>query len=233
MPETESGGGEHGSIEDTLEPGEAASTPVVGVGASAGGLEAFKLLLSHLPPDTGFAVVLIQHLDPTHHSMLSELLGRSSQVPVSEATDGMEVEPNRAYVIPPNSELTIANRVLRLTPRAQTPGPHMPIDRFLRSLAEECGSKAVGVILSGSGTDGTAGLQAIKEAGGLTFAQDPTTAEFPSMPRAAEASTCVDFILSPERIAAELVRIALHPYLAHSELPEDDLPAPQREDRFR
>jgi two-component system, chemotaxis family, CheB/CheR fusion protein len=207
--------GTRNSIEGGSEQGQTAATgtSVVGIGASAGGLEAFKTLLAHLPPDAGFAVVLIQHLDPAHHSMLSEILGRTTRVPVKEAADGMAVEPNHVYVIPPNAELTITNRVLKLTPRGQTPGPHMPIDRFLRSLAEECGSKAVGVILSGAGTDGAAGLQAIKEMGGVTFAQDPETAEFPSMPRAAEASTCVDFILSPERIAAELVRIARHPYL--------------------
>ncbi len=226
--------GKRGSTEDAPERAQiaVAGTPVVGIGASAGGLEAFKLLLAHLTPDTGFAVVLIQHLDPTHRSSLSEILGRTTHVPVSEAADGMAVEPNHVYVIPPNAELTIANRVLRLTPRGQTPGPHMPIDRFLRSLAEECGSRAVGVILSGSGTDGAAGLQALKEAGGVTFAQDPATAEFPSMPRAAEGSTCVDFILSPERIAAELVRIARHPYLADIGRGEEDLPTPQAEDEF-
>ncbi len=209
-----------------------AGTAVVGIGASAGGLEAFKLLLAHLPADTGFAVVLIQHLEPTHHSILSEILGRATRLPVNEAADGMAVEPNHAYVIPPNNDLTIANRLLKLTPRGLTPGPHMPIDRFLRSLAKECGSRAVGVILSGAGTDGAAGLQAIKEAGGVTFAQDPETAEFPSMPRAAEGSTCVDFILSPERIAEELVRIARHPYMADAGLREEERRPAEAEDPF-
>ena len=126
----------------------------------------------------------------------------------------MPVEPNHVYVIPPASDLTIAQGVLRLTPRTQEPGPHMPIDRFLRSLADECGSRAIGVILSGAGTDGATGIQAIKAAGGVTFAQDQYTAKFASMPQAAVATNCVDFVLPPERIAAELVRVSRHPYLA-------------------
>jgi two-component system CheB/CheR fusion protein len=119
----------------------AAGISVVGIGASAGGLEAFRLLLRDLPADTGFAIVLIQHLDPTHESSLSEILGRATKMPVTEATDGVPVEPDHVYVIPPNTELTIANRVLKLSPRGQTAGPHMPIDHFLRSLAQDCRSR--------------------------------------------------------------------------------------------
>ncbi|HYW46449.1 MAG TPA: chemotaxis protein CheB [Bryobacteraceae bacterium] len=210
-----------------------AGIPVVGIGASAGGLEAFKLLLSHLPPDTGFAVVLIQHLDPTHHSSLSDILGRATEMPVREAADGTPAEPNHVYVIPPNAELAIANRVLRLTPRGQVPGPHMPIDHFLRSLARDCGSGAIGVILSGTGTDGSGGLQAVKEAGGVTFVQEPATAEFPTMPQMAKAATRVDFVLSPERIATELVRIARSPYFAAPERAEQETPPREAEDQFR
>ncbi len=201
--------------EEAAEHGQLAAegTPVVGIGASAGGLDAFKLLLAHLPADTGFAVVLVQHLDPKHHSMLSEILGRATQMPVTEAADGRAVEANHVYVIPPNTGLTIVNRELKLTPRA-TAGPHLPINQFLKSLARDYGSNAIGVILSGAGMDGSAGLQAVKEAGGITFAQDPDTAEFSSMPKFAAAATCVDFVLSPQRIAAELVRIARHPFFA-------------------
>ena len=148
----------------------AADVPVVGIGASAGGLEAFRLLLGGVPADTGFAIVLIQHLDPTHESSLSEILGRATSMPVAEAADGVPVEPNHVYVIPPNTALTIVNRVLRLSPRDQTPGLHLPIDHFLRSLAQDCRSNAIGVILSGAGSDGALGLQAVKEAGGVTFA---------------------------------------------------------------
>jgi two-component system CheB/CheR fusion protein len=190
--------------------------PVAGIGGSAGGLEVFKHLLADLPGDTGLAIVFVQHLDPKHHSLLTEILSRSTGMPVSEAADGMPVEANHVYVIPANGDLTIAQGVLRLAPRAQTGGVHMPIDRFLRSLAEECGSRAIGVILSGAGTDGSAGVQAIKAAGGVTFAQDQYTAKFASMPQAAVATNCVDFVLPSDRIAAELLRIGRHPYLAEA-----------------
>src|ERR1017187_2255377 len=194
--------------------------PVAGIGGSAGGLEVFKHLLADLPADTGLAIVFVQHLDPKHHSLLTEILSRSTSMPVSEAADGMPVEANHVYVIPANGDLTIAQGMLRLTTRTQGPGAHMPIDRFLRSLAEECGSRAIGVILSGAGTDGSAGIQAIKAAGGVTFAQDQYTAKFASMPQAAVATNCVDFVLPPERIAAELVRIGHHPYVADSSVEE-------------
>jgi two-component system CheB/CheR fusion protein len=196
------------------------SIPVAGIGGSAGGLEVFKHLLADLPADTGLAIVFVQHLDPKHHSLLREILSRSTTMVVSEAADLMPVEANHVYVIPANSDLTIAKGMLRLAPRAQEQGPHMPIDRFLRSLAEECGSRAIGVILSGAGTDGAAGIQAIKAAGGVTFAQDQYTAKFASMPQAAVATNCVDFVLPPERIAVELVRIGHHPYVADSSVEE-------------
>ena len=195
---------------------------VVGIGASAGGLEAFRLLLGELPADTGFAIVLVQHLDPTHESSLSEILGRTTRMPVKEASDGLPVERNHVYVIPPNAELTIANRVLKLSPRDQTRGPHMPIDHFLRSLAQDCGSSAIGVILSGAGSDGSLGLQAVKEAGGVTFAQEPASAEFASMPTMAEEATGVDFVLPPVQIAAELARIADNPHFAAAQPAEPE-----------
>jgi two-component system CheB/CheR fusion protein len=191
--------------------------PVVGIGASAGGLEAFRLLLANLPADTGVAVVLIQHLDPTHGSGLKEILGRSTKIPISEASDGVTVKPNHIYVIPPNTELTIVDRVLKLSPRSNPPGPHMLIDYFLRSLAQDCRSRAIGVILSGSGSDGSLGLQAVKEAGGITFAQEEATAGFPSMPRMAQEAGCVDFVLPPAEIATELARIAKHPHFEVSQ----------------
>ena len=146
--------------------------------------------------------------------MLAEILARATTMPVSEAADSMPVEANHVYVIPANVDLTIAHGTLTLAPRTQTPGSHMPIDRFLRSLADDCGSRAIGVILSGTGSDGSAGVEAIKAAGGVTFAQDEATARFAIMPQAAVATGCVDFVLPPERIAAELVRIGRHPYIA-------------------
>jgi two-component system CheB/CheR fusion protein len=192
--------------------------PVVGVGASAGGLESFTSLLAHLPANTGLAFVFVQHLDRRHHSNLTDILARVSAIPVQQATDGMEVEPNHLYVIPPDAGLEIANCVLRITPRPLVfSGPHLPIDQFFRSLARECGSLAIGVILSGAGSDGADGIEAVKAAGGLTFAQDPSTARFDSMPEAAIASGCVDFKLSPEAIAGELTRLGGHPGIAEDE----------------
>jgi two-component system, chemotaxis family, CheB/CheR fusion protein len=138
---------------------------------------------------------------------LAKILARATILPVKEAADGMPVEPNHVYVIPANVDLTIADGALKLAPRTQTPGSHMPIDRFLRSVADQCGSRAIGVILSGTGADGSAGVEAIKAAGGVTFAQDAATAKFATMPQAAVATGCVDFILPPESIASELVRL--------------------------
>ncbi|HWO13939.1 MAG TPA: chemotaxis protein CheB, partial [Polyangiaceae bacterium] len=191
------------------------SVPMVGIGASAGGLEAFTRLLEHLPPDTGFAFVLVQHLDASHPSSLSTILGRATAMPVAEARDGTPVAANRVYVIPPNTQLTVRERVLRLEARAPAV-VHMPIDHLLQSLAEDCGNGAVGVVLSGSGSDGSAGLLAIKEANGITFAQEPTSAEFPSMPSMAIAAGAADVVLPPEAIATELARIAHHPHLVIS-----------------
>lgn len=203
-------------------PVAASDISVVGIGASAGGLEAFRLLLAELPVDTGFAFVLIQHLDPMHHSSLSEILGRVTTMPVMEASDGLAVEGNHVYVIPPNAELTIAKRVLKLSRRRQAPGPALPIDYFLRSLAADCGNQSIGVILSGSGSDGSLGLQAVKEAGGVTFAQEPSTTVFPSMPQMAVEATCVDFVLAPGKIAGEIACIARNPHFVMDPIPLPD-----------
>ena len=206
---------------------------VVGVGASAGGMEAFRLLLGHVAADTGLAFVFVQHLDPTHHSDLTRILAGVSPIDVHEARDGLIVEPNHLYVISPDTALKIASQALRITPRAPIhSGPHMPIDQFLKSLAKECGSRAIGVVLSGAGTDGAAGLEAVKAAGGITFAQDPATASFDNMPRAAIASECVDFILSPEAIAAELTKLAHHPYIAADENTKSRGPAEDFDEQF-
>jgi two-component system CheB/CheR fusion protein len=234
LTETEVDGG-HAFTAEEPEPGNAARAlvPVAGIGASAGGLDVFKLLLADLPADTGLAIVFIQHLDPNHHSMLAEILARATLIPVSEAADGMPVESNHVYVIPANVDLTLANGALKLAPRTQTPGSHMPVDRFLRSLAGECGSRAIGVILSGTGSDGSAGVEAIKAAGGVTFAQDAATAKFATMPQAAVATGCVDFVLPPEGIAAELVRIGRHPYIADAPRAEEEQTPAADEEGFR
>ncbi|MEO6809357.1 MAG: chemotaxis protein CheB, partial [Isosphaeraceae bacterium] len=190
----------------------ALSFPVVGIGASAGGLEAFKRLLEVMPADTGMAFVLVQHLAATHPSALADILGRSTTMPVTEVQDEPRIKPNRVYVIPPGREMVISKGSLHLFPRE--PGPqHRPIDRFLRSLAEAQGYQSIGVILSGVATDGTLGLEAIKAEGGITFAQDQT-AQQDGMPRSAIDSGCVDFVMPPDQIAAELARISRLPYAA-------------------
>jgi two-component system CheB/CheR fusion protein len=192
------------------------------VGASAGGLEAFQQLLNHLSATTGMAFVLVQHLAPLHESMLTELLSRSTKIPVHEVKDGMKVAPDHIYVIPPNSSMVISDGVLHLMPRRESELQHMPIDCFLTSLAEDRKAKAIGVILSGTASDGTLGLKAVKAEGGITFAQDEKTAKYDSMPRNAIAAGCVDFILPPEGIAKELARIGRHPYLIQTTAAEAD-----------
>ncbi len=184
--------------------------PVVGIGASAGGLEALSLLLRALPADTGMAFVLVQHLASTRESMLADILAKLTSMPVAEATDKLPVAPDHVYVIPPGCDMTIAGGVLQLLRREVGHMLHRPIDRFLRSLAEDQGVRSIGVILSGTANDGTHGMEEIKAAGGITFAQDDTAQQH-GMPRSAVAAGCVDLVLAPDAIAAEITRIARHP----------------------
>src|SRR5262245_55452850 len=186
---------------------------VVGVGASAGGLEAFRQLLKLLPVKTGMAIVLVTHLDPRHESILPDLLAKATPLPVSEVEDGTPVAPDHIYVMPRNTTMAIEGGALRLWPREKGRGQHRPIDTFLRSLAEDQNSRAIGIILSGTATDGTLGLEAVKAEGGITFAQEPKSAQYDSMPRSAIIAGCVDFVLTPEEIAQELARISRHPYV--------------------
>ena len=188
--------------------------PVVGIGASAGGLEAFRQLLSHLPTDTGMAFVLIQHLDPNHRSLLREILARETAMPAIEVANNMEVEPNCVYVIPPNTKMTIERGRLKLTPRDKNRAMIKPVDTFFLSLAADLGNKAIVVVLSGGDGDGARGLEAVKEAGGITFAQSEDSAQVTSMPNTAVATGGVDFILPPQKIAEELANISQHPYIA-------------------
>jgi len=192
-----------------------AQFPIVGIGASAGGLEAFRQVLEKLPVDTGMGFVFVQHLDPTHESQLTDLLSRATKVPVAEARNRMVVKSNHLYIIPPNKNMVITGRVLKLTSRVKGPGPHAPVDEFLKSLAETCGRRAVGVILSGTAADGAEGIRAIRAEGGITFAQDERSAKYDGMPRAAVATGCVDFVATPRAIAKELARISRHPYVNH------------------
>jgi len=215
----DTGPGSAGDIAGDPDSSPAAACTVVGIGASAGGFEAFGELLNALPNDTGMAFVLVQHLDPHHTSALAGLLGHRTKLPVIEVSQGTVVLPNRIYVIPPNANMTIARGVLSLTPRPEAGERYMPIDLFLRSLAQDQKSNAIGVILSGAATDGTLGLKAIKSEGGITFAQDES-AKFDGMPRNAVVAGVVDFVLPPDGIARELAAIAGHPYRAGGAAPD-------------
>ncbi|HWJ17890.1 MAG TPA: chemotaxis protein CheB [Geobacterales bacterium] len=186
--------------------------PVVGIGASAGGLEACTALLKALPVNPGMAFVVVQHLDPHHESILHKLLSKTTEMPVMQVEDGMVLEPNHVYVIPPKYDMAVRERTLRLLSRRRTAGRHLPINRFFVSLAEDQKGAAIGVILSGTASDGTVGLQAIKSEGGVAFAQDPKSAVYPGMPESAILAGYVDFVLPPEEIARELIRLEHLPY---------------------
>ena len=178
--------------------------PIIGIGASAGGLEAFEIFFKEIPSDSGMAFILVSHLDPGHVSMLAEILQRITSIPVVEAGNQMTVEPGHVYVIPPNRELTIFHGILRLSTPAQLRGQKMPIDTFLRSLAEDVGEKAIAVIFSGSGTDGTLGLRAVQGAGGVSFVQDPATAKYDSMPASVIKSGLATYVLPVEKMYKEI-----------------------------
>ena len=182
--------------------------PVVGLGASAGGLEAFTKLFTALPADSGMAFILIQHLDPTHESMMVALLGSHTSMKVLQATDGMKIERDHVYVIPPRIYLSIQNGSLHLSVPRERHGARMPLDFFLSSLAEQYGERAVCAILSGTGADGSLGLKAVKEKGGLVIVQDPEGAAFDGMPRNAIRTGVVDLILPVEKIPGALKKFA-------------------------
>ena len=189
--------------------------PIAGIGASAGGLEALGQLFGQLAPHTGIAFVVVQHLDPTHDSLYVEILARETRLPVEEIKSGVRVKPDHIYVIPSNRNLEIHRGVLNLLPRSESRGAQVSIDSFLQSLARDQGKRAIGIILSGTASDGSQGLEAIKAAGGIAIAQDPASAKFDGMPRSAIASGVVDMVLTPQQIAKELFRLARHPLLAH------------------
>ncbi len=197
--------------------------PIACIGASAGGLEALSALLETMPVDTGVGFVIIQHLSPTHPSMLVDILSRTTSMPVIEVTDDQLVDPNCVHVIPPDREVTIQSGHLELHPREKETARRRPVDRFLRSLAADQGARAIGVILSGTGSDGTLGIEELKGEGGITFAQDET-AQQRGMPDSAIATGCIDFILSPKEIAAEIDRLGKSPHLTSesAKLPAGD-----------
>ena len=190
------------------------SFPVIGIGASAGGLEACSQVFAELPADLNAALIVVMHLDPHHASVLPDLLGANSKLSVVHVTDGMPIEPNRAFVIPPNSRLGIVEGKLRLMPRPADRSQFKPVDFFFRTLAAYAQDRAIGIVLSGTDADGAVGLRDIKGIGGITIAQDPNTAKYDGMPRAAIQTGMVDLVLQPHEVARELVHIARHPYVA-------------------
>ncbi|MFP5042191.1 chemotaxis protein CheB [Parasediminibacterium sp. JCM 36343] len=205
--------------------------PVVGIGASAGGLEAFKKLLKAIPENSGIAYVLVQHLDPTHESMLPSLLQKATKLPVLEITDDIKVQPNHVYILPSNKMMVANDGVLELSPRTTNKGElNLPIDLFFNSLAEVHQSRAIGVVLSGTGSDGTKGLKAIKENGGITFAQDEESAAYEGMPNSAVLADVVDFILPPEKIVQKILEVTA--MLGKSDSVTESL-SQQYEDMFR
>lgn len=183
---------------------------IVGIGASAGGLEALRLLLPGLPKNLGLSYVVVQHLSPTYRSMMSQLLGRETTMPVRDIEDGMLPEPNTVYITPPNRNLTLVAGHFRLVEPARESLPKPSVNRFFASLAEEVGESTIGIILSGTGSDGAAGIHAIKAAGGFTFSQDPETAKYNGMPQSAIDTGSVDWILPPENMGAEISLIVLN-----------------------
>ncbi|MBI2393104.1 MAG: hypothetical protein HYV09_26200 [Deltaproteobacteria bacterium] len=201
-----------GSEESHAESERSRAFPIVAVGASAGGLEAFTELLRVLPEHSGMAFVLVQHLDPSHASYLSEALAKVTKIPVTEIRDGMVVERDHVYVVPSNADVGILKGALTLFPRPER-RPHLPIDFFMSALAADCGSQALGVVLSGTGSDGSEGLRAIKAGGGVAFAQEPRSAKFRGMPEAAIDTGVVDFLLPIPELVRELLRIGHHPFV--------------------
>ncbi len=191
-----------------------AAFPVVGIGASAGGLAAFEAFFSGMPADVdpGMAFVLVQHLAPAHKSSLTDLIRRYTRMQVFEVEDGMTVQPNCAYIIPPNRDMAFLHGALQLLEPAAPRGQRLPIDFFFRSLAQDQHERAICIVLSGTGSDGTLGVRAIKGEGGMVMAQTPDSTEFDGMPRSAIATGLVDYELPPAQMAAQLIAYATHAF---------------------
>ena len=191
----------------SLLPEERQGLYIVGVGASAGGLEALESFFEHMPPDSGMAFVVVQHLSPDFKSHMDELLSRRTAILIHHVDDGMVVQPNAIYLIPPKKEMIISGGRLSLKDKDFSTGMNLPIDIFFRSLAQDLGQRAVGIILSGTGSDGSRGIRAIHEAGGWVIVQSEETAKFNGMPRIAIETGVVDLVLSPAGMAQRIVRL--------------------------
>ena len=192
---------------------------VVGIGASAGGLEAIETFFKHMPDNSGVAFVVIQHLSPDHKSLMAELLSKRTLMPVHRAEGGMSVEPNCVYLIPPNKNLRIFHGKLLLSDQNRDDrGINLPIDIFFRSLAEDYADKAIAIVLSGTGSDGTSGIRSIKENLGMVMTQSEESAAFDGMPRSAIATGLVDYILPPDAMPNQLLTYLNHPYTSKDDL---------------
>jgi len=202
-----------GSLTEQAIPAEKTNFPVVAIGASAGGLDAFRTLLAALPDKSGMVFILVQHLEPTHASMMVDLLAPHTAMPVREARADMRLESDHVYFIPPGRYITVRSGTLQLSSPKARQGVRMPFDFLLQSLAEECGARAVCIVLSGTASDGSVGARAIKEVGGLVIAQDPKEAEYDGMPRAVIATGATDLVLPLEKIPDALAKYAGHPYV--------------------
>ena len=199
--------------------------PVVGIGASAGGLDAIVQLLEAVPADLGLSYLVVSHLDPRQESHLAPILARRTAMPV-EVASSQTVEPNTVYVLPPDAVMTLDANTLVLSPREENSAKHLPVDLLFESLAHERPARAIGVVLSGTGSDGAQGVKDIREAAGITLVQQPASAAFDGMPHAAIQTGCVDRVLRPHEIAAELAKVARHTYFraeVHTEA--EELPA--------
>jgi two-component system CheB/CheR fusion protein len=191
---------------EPLRPRTQNAFPIVGIGASAGGLEALELFLRHVPAGSGLSFVIVQHLDPTHKGIMVELLQRTTPMPVVQVKDRQKVAPDRVYVIPPNKDMSILHGVLHLLEPAAPRGLRLPIDFFFRSLADDCQVRSIGVILSGMGSDGTLGLRAIKENAGVVFIQAPASAKFDGMPRSAIDAGLADVVAPAEELPGRIIK---------------------------
>lgn len=201
----------------------------VGIGASAGGLEALQTFFSNMPPDSGLAFIIIQHLSPDYKSLMVELLSKNTQMDVMRVVDGVRIKPNCIYLIPPKKNMVVHGGNLYLSEQPQRHTLNLPIDVFLHSLAEDQAQKAIGIILSGTGSDGTRGVRAIKEEGGTVIVQSAESAKFDSMPNSAIATGLADFVLPPEEMPGKLLQFISHPFMAQHKEPAD---AYTEEDKF-
>lgn len=204
--------------------------PIVGIGASAGGLEAIEQLFVHMPPDTGMAFIIIQHLDPTAHSSMPEILSRFTKMPIRVTSDRLKIEPNSIYLIPPGKSIEMHGGALYVHEPLQPAGLRLPIDFFFRSLAKDKGADAICIILSGTGTDGTLGLKAIKAGQGTVFVQDPESARYDGMPRSAVETGLADFVLKPEQMPEKIIQFLKHSTINSARVGtvEKDSPEPLR-----